>query len=511
MRLKSMFWALLVFVIVYVLSSGAIIAQDKDQDIVAGKTVKIFSKILNEERQVYISIPYDYDKSIKRYPVLYSTDGDEEMVLKAGGLIHHLEPDQIPEMIAVFIPNTDRGRDLSVTPLEQLPNSGGAEKFLKFITEELIPFIDENYRSTDYRMLVGYSAGAEFAYYALLSKPEYFNAYVAASLCVFDENYMLDKTLKFFKSQKTLNKFLYIPYYEEDYKIATLNIPKIKKIIEENIPKGFQIIIKTYKGRAHVLYSSLNDGLLAIFHDWKRVRTPEITPSNGRLSNDKSIEVELKGYDASIRYTLDGTEPTRESILYTNPIIISQPATLKAKSFRDNLGESNVTTAEFKNEPIFSAEKKIADLKPGINYNYYETRWFRLLDSISLDPTKQGVTDKFNISLRTRDQGFLIQFEGFINIKEEGLYRFYLLSTTGCKLFLGNSMIINNPCTKAKNDPLYVKEEYSYEAYLDPGYYPIKVLYTNPWFYGDDFVVSYKGPGFEKKEIPAEVLFYKNN
>jgi predicted alpha/beta superfamily hydrolase len=500
----------LIFILICFLLSNMIIAQDKGEDIAAGKKVKIFSKILNEERTIFISLPYGYEQSKKRYPVLYSTDGDDEMVLKAGGMIHYLEPDQIPEMIAVFIPNTNRGRDLSVYPLEQLPNSGGAGNFLKFITEELIPYIDSNYRTTDYRILVGYSAGGEFTYYSFLTKPEYFSAYIAASLCVFDENDTMDKTEKFFKSHGTLNKFLFIPYYEEDYKIAALNIPKIEKIIEENMPKGFQLIIRTYKGRAHVPDTSLYDGLSSLFRDWKPVRMPEITPSNGRLSEGLPIEVSIKEYDTSVRYTLDGTEPTRESTLYSKPITISQPVILKAKSFRDNLGESNVSIAEFKNEPALSTETNTSDLKPGLNYQYYEATWFRLPDSIDLTPVKKGVTNKFDISLRKRDEGFLLQFEGYINITEKGLYSFYLLSTAKSKLFIGDSIIINNPCSKAINDPQYTVEEYSYELYLDTGYYPIKVLYTNAWFNGDEFVVSYEGPGFEKSEIPAEVLFHKN-
>lgn len=490
------------------LLSGILTAQVKDEDISSIKTVKIFSKILNEERTIYISLPIGYEQSKKRYPVFYSTDGDAERVLKDGGMIHYLEPDQIPEMIAVFIPNTDRGRDLSVYPLEQLPNSGGAGNFLKFITEELIPYIDGNYRTTDYRILAGYSAGAEFTFYSLLSKTESFNAVIAGSLCMFDQKDMLEKARKFFESHKTLNKFLYLPYYEEDFKIATTAIPKLQEIINENMPKGFQMVVKTYKGRAHVPSMSLHDGLLSLFSDWKPVRMPEITPSNGGLIEGRAIEVSIKGYDTSIRYTLDGTEPVRESTLYQKPITISQPVVVKAKSFRENLGESDTVISEFKNSPIFSAEINIKNLKPGLNFQYYEATWFRLPDTISLTPVKKGITDKFDINLRNRDERFLFQFDGFIKITEAGMYRFYLLSTSRCKLFLANNLIINNVCSKAANDPQYSFEEYSYEVYLDPGYYPIRVLYSNSWHHGDDFSVSYDGPGFEKKEIPAEVLFH---
>ncbi len=49
------------------------------------------------------------------------------------------------------------------------------------------------------------------------------------------------------------------------------------------------------------------------------------------------IEVELDGQgDAPIRYTLDGTEPTAESALYTGPIEILEGCVLNAKSIRDD-------------------------------------------------------------------------------------------------------------------------------------------------------------------------------
>ena len=65
-------------------------------------------------------------------------------------------------MLVAGIGNTDRTRDL--TPQtekkeEKEGSSGGADTFLKFISDELIPWVDKNYRTQSYRLLTGHSFG----------------------------------------------------------------------------------------------------------------------------------------------------------------------------------------------------------------------------------------------------------------------------------------------------------------------------------------------------------------
>jgi len=477
------------------------------EQISIGEQHTIFSKILDEERSILISVPLDYNESQKRYPVIYITDGGKYRLLGYGGLVHYLGYYEMPEMITVFIPNTDRGRDLSVDPLEQLPNSGGADNFLNFITDELIPYIDDSFRKTGYRVLFGSSAGGEFTFYTLITKPDFFDAYIAGSICLFEEKKMLERTRDFFKTKKKLDKFLFVPYYEKDFTISTLSIPKIKKIVNEFSPEGFRFFTRSYPGQAHVPNMSFFDGLLKLFEDYEHIKIPEIIPSNGNLLGGESIDVEIEGYDEDIRYTLDGSEPTRESLLYAGPIKITEPTIIKAKTFRGDLCESSAVTAEFKQEDQLSPVK-VENLRSGLEFKYFDRRWFRLTDEIDLVPTIEGVTHSFNIENREKDQGFIYQLDGLLHITNEGYYRFFLLSTSGSKLFLGDNLIITNRGSKSFGDLLYEKEEYSYQLFLKPGYYPIKALYANAWFQGSEFKVYYQGPGINKQEIALSVLFY---
>ena len=60
--------------------------------------------------------------------------------------------------------------------------TGGAEYFLKFITEELLPNVEERYRvDSNDRTLLGHSTGGHFALYALFQHPQMFHKYAIGS------------------------------------------------------------------------------------------------------------------------------------------------------------------------------------------------------------------------------------------------------------------------------------------------------------------------------------------
>jgi pimeloyl-ACP methyl ester carboxylesterase len=75
-------------------------------------------------------------------------------------------------------------RDMTPTPVAgfrvppEAENAGGADKFLAFLTNELIPHLDSTYRTTPMRVLIGHSLGGLFALHALAQKPQVFMGYV---------------------------------------------------------------------------------------------------------------------------------------------------------------------------------------------------------------------------------------------------------------------------------------------------------------------------------------------
>ncbi len=160
------------------------------QDFVYGKKFHIHSEILNEEREIWVSLPSDYNDSIYApayYPVMYLLDPDYYF-LSMTAVREALTGDHysnMPEMIIVGIVNTDRSRDLTPTNSYIIhsgrkfyESSGGAKDFTGFLTNELIPYIDSAYRTNAYKILNGHSFGGLYALNLLIEQPRTFNAYV---------------------------------------------------------------------------------------------------------------------------------------------------------------------------------------------------------------------------------------------------------------------------------------------------------------------------------------------
>ncbi|MFC3881853.1 alpha/beta hydrolase-fold protein [Algoriphagus namhaensis] len=193
-------------------------SQDVEQIVIGTKNL-LHSTILNEDREYWVSLPDSYKKEesyYKDYPVLVLLDGN--IHFKAiSGLVNSMSSDsyrswKIPEMIVVGIQNVDRRRDFTpdkiVTVREN--NSGGGENFLSFLNNELIPEIDQKYRTAPYRILFGHSLGGLLATHAYMKEETPFNAFIAVdpSFGTWDEATM-DKKLDDV-TDRSFERFLYI-------------------------------------------------------------------------------------------------------------------------------------------------------------------------------------------------------------------------------------------------------------------------------------------------------------
>ena len=117
--------------------------QNNEKQIVIGKVDSLYSNILQEQREIWIHIPEDFDNN-KQYPVIYVLDASQHFYVITG-MLKQLIPWQIPQSIIVGITNTDRTRDFTHTNVpfqrgHKSETSGGASNFMKFIDkdEELI-------------------------------------------------------------------------------------------------------------------------------------------------------------------------------------------------------------------------------------------------------------------------------------------------------------------------------------------------------------------------------------
>ncbi len=231
------------------------------------RTIKLFSKVLNEERSFLVSLPRGYNNSMKKFPVLYRLDGDAEqlydMYQKTEAMVFK---QQAPEMILVSLKNTDRRRDMTPVKTSYCKNPG-ADKFLKFISAELIPFIDKNYRTSQFRILCGQSQSSVFTMYTLLEQPQLFNGYIAISAyfpgC---RDYFIEKANHSFGHKSFENRYFFFTRGAQDDQynrngITEQALAKLIDIIKNTNPSGFRYEYKVYPEYGHCPEPSLIDGL----------------------------------------------------------------------------------------------------------------------------------------------------------------------------------------------------------------------------------------------------------
>lgn len=248
------------------------VAYSQTDVLTVGESKTIKSTILNEEREIFISVPDNYKFSSVKYPVLYLLDGEVHFDYISGVLKFLADNDRMPQMIVVGITNTNRIRDYSPTASENFPGSGGADNFLKFLEEELFPFIEKNYRTSPYRTLVGHSLCGLFSLYTLITKPETFNSYIAISpYVVFADNYIMDLSVDNLPKSGSLKKYFYytIGGLEPGYLITAVS--SLNDIFNEFAPGDFNHEYKLMEGEDHssCILLSVYDGLKFIFSDWR--------------------------------------------------------------------------------------------------------------------------------------------------------------------------------------------------------------------------------------------------
>lgn len=206
----------LLFLCFAVFSFSAFAQANGDAFVVPNTKVhKIQSSIVpNQVYELRVALPGSYASSPHRnYPIVVVLDGQWNFTIVTDIMGKLAYDGRMPEAITVAItwggegddPNQLRWRDFIRPDVPEFPMSGGASSFLNALTQELIPFVENNYRVADKKVLVGASLGGLFTSYAMVEKPGYFDGHIAIAGAYWVDGAYLDEKLAAMAKSKSLN------------------------------------------------------------------------------------------------------------------------------------------------------------------------------------------------------------------------------------------------------------------------------------------------------------------
>jgi len=151
----------------------------------------LFCATRGREYHLSVALPDGYRTSTQAYPVIYVLDGDAYFGMTVGLTTIARWFKRAPEAIIVGISygmeSYDqwvqlRERDFKIPGVRDAPPDSAANRFLDALTQEMLPFIDANYRTIPSdRCLYGYSSSGFFVLYALFHQPDFFQRYLCGS------------------------------------------------------------------------------------------------------------------------------------------------------------------------------------------------------------------------------------------------------------------------------------------------------------------------------------------
>ncbi|OJJ23934.1 hypothetical protein BKI52_06175 [marine bacterium AO1-C] len=246
------------------LTSNVVLAQNAptSSDIVVGKNYQLASKILKENRTIQVYLPVSYHTTSRKYPVLYILDGQRYFYQGIGYQKTLQIQDKTPHFIVVGIKTHKRKR--RTLYYEK------AAQFIGFLKQELIPYIEQNYRISNERIYFGWEMAGGLATQIFAEHPDLFDAFFVASPTHITKA-RTQAVEKLLQQKPNLSKFLYLTLASEENWMK----PSLEKFTKAlSATKSIEWHYKTYPEEHH--YSTptrtMHEGLFRYFKDYNPLR-----------------------------------------------------------------------------------------------------------------------------------------------------------------------------------------------------------------------------------------------
>lgn len=210
-----------------------------------------------------VYLPPTYTDTQKKYPLMILNDATLVTGLAQSTFDCLTMLQEIPEAIVVGITyphdNTlalarSRFRDMTPTHSDGFDPSGKADSYIAFIKNELLPYIENNYRvDTTDKCFFGHSLGGLLGAHILIDQPDLFNRYILGSPSLWWDNFEVVKRLSNKSSLPAGNVkaiYTYVGGEEGDMMIMPLN--KFNEFLQIKTEGTIKTHSQIFQGENHL-------------------------------------------------------------------------------------------------------------------------------------------------------------------------------------------------------------------------------------------------------------------
>lgn len=249
------------------------------------------SSAVEETYGISVALPEQYSETDQLFPVIYVTDPYFVFGSAVESARLHVIDGNMPPAIIVGIGYAGeqsfsrimklRARDFTHTTSPNHPSGesppwfaeaelGGADDFLAFLHEELIPFVERQYQASDERTFVGHSGGGDFGTYVLFHNPDLFDRYLLSSPAVwFDNEIVFDYEKEYAADNDQLSVRVFMSVGGEESEEWVDGMKRLAGTLRDRSYENLSLTTHVFGDMTH--YSlwpvAVNRGLLSLFEE----------------------------------------------------------------------------------------------------------------------------------------------------------------------------------------------------------------------------------------------------
>ncbi|MEO6893985.1 MAG: family 20 glycosylhydrolase, partial [Ginsengibacter sp.] len=215
-------------------------------------------------------------------------------------------------------------------------------------------------------------------------------------------------------------------------------------------------------------YSSYMDRLRSQYFRWDKMkihyRIPDLKgfADNNVFIDSAVLQVEKPLPDLVIHYSTNGALPEQNSSVLPEHLIIHHSQTIKLAAYSPEGNRGDIYTLKFAKEAYAPTATISGPLNNELKCFFYEGSFDSTKNIPSVKASKTFMVNSIEVPSEIKASSFGLQFRGYIDIPETGIYSFYLTSDDGSVLYIDNKKVVNN-------DGLHSAIERSGEMALEKG------------------------------------------